>query len=161
MDLSQANRNDSINANVVSNKLHGLKWISCLYPNNPKKEISQLIEAINIIKKDDRNKSIITDYQFISVILSTYDFSPTQVWFINHVSGFKKESNYFIQYKKLFINKLKKNKIKIAYLVKPLWGGNEVFENSINKNCFEKTKLTEILDSYIFKECDELKNDFN
>ena len=33
-----------------------------------------------IIKNDSRNKTIVTDYQFISVFLSTYDYSPNKVW---------------------------------------------------------------------------------
>ena len=157
MDLSNAKRSDFISAEIISNKLNGLRWISCLYPENPKKEITQLQEAINIIKDDKRNKSIITDYQFISVILSNYDFSPTQVWFINHVSSYDKGSDYFKQYKNLLIKKFQNNKIKVAYVVKPLWGGDNVFENSINKNCFQKTEVTKILDSYLFQECNDLK----
>ena len=71
-----------------------------------------------------------TDYQFISVILSKYDYSPTQVWFINHVVNQKKDSEYFKSYKKLLVNQINKNKIKIVYLIKPLWGGNDIFEES-------------------------------
>ena len=129
-----------------------------MQPNNPKKEISQLLEAIDIIKNDGRNKSIITDYKFISVILSLYDFEPSQLWFINHVVHQNKESKYFKKYKQLFINQLKKNKIKIAYLIKPLWQSNEVFEEGLSKNCMKKIRITEILDGYLLQPCEELKN---
>ena len=112
---------------------------------------------MNIIKNDQRNKSIITDYQHISVILSSYDFSPSQVWFINHVAKQDKKSKYFKMYKRLFINQLNQNKIEVAYVIKPLWGNDDVFEKSLSQNCFEKTKVTEILDSYILQECEELK----
>jgi len=157
-DLRKASMGEAVDAQILDSKLRGLKWISCLQPNNPKKEISQLLEVIDIIKNDRRNKSIITDYQFISVILSLYDFSPSHVWFINHVVHQKKESKYFKKYKQLFVNQLKENKIEIAYLIKPLWQSNEVFENGLNINCFKKIKITEILDSYILQECEDLKN---
>ena len=98
-DLRKVNLRNTINANVLDEKLSGLKWITPLYPNNPDKEISRLKEAIHIIKNDMRNKTIITDYQFISVILSSYDNSPNQVWFINQILGQDSESKFFKIYK--------------------------------------------------------------
>ena len=158
MDLRNVNMREAVDAQILDSKLRGLKWISCLQPNNPKKEISQLLEVIDIIKKDKRNKSIITDYQFISVILSLYDFSPSQLWFINHVVLEKKESKHFKKYKQLFINQLKENKIKIVYVIKPFWQSNEVFEEGLSKNCMKKMRITEILDGYLLQPCEELKN---
>ena len=157
-DLRKVNLENTIDAKVLDKKLSGLRWITPLYPNDPKEEISRLLEAINIIKNDSRNKTIITDYQFISVILSIYDNSPSQVWFINHILNQEKNSKYFKIYKSFFINKLKENKIEIAYIVKPLWGGDDVFEKGLNKNCIKKMKITEILDSYLLQQCEELKN---
>ena len=158
MDLRKANMEEALDAQVLDSKLRGLKWISCLKPDNPKKEISQLLEVIDIIKNDERNKSIITDYQFISVILSSYDFSPSQVWFINHVVHQDKKSKYFKKYKQLLINQLKKNKIKIAYVIKPLWQSDEIFEAGLSKNCIKKIEISEILDGYLLLPCEELKN---
>jgi len=157
-DLRKVDKKKSIDAKVLDKKLSGLKWITPLYPENPNKEISRLLEVINIIKNDKRNKAIVTDYQFISVILSTYDNSPSQVWFINHIFNQGKGSKYFKIYKKFFDDKLKENKIEIIYLVKPLWGGNDVIENGLNKNCIKKTKITEILDSYLLQQCVELNS---
>ena len=113
---------------------------------------------INIIKNDSRNKTIITDYQFISVILSFYDNSPSQVWFVNHVVNQDKKSKFFKIYKEFSINKLKENKIEIVYIIKPLWGGNDVFENGLSKNCYTKKEITEVLDSYLLQQCKELNN---
>ena len=157
MDLRNANMKNAVDARVLDSKLRGLKWITCLNPNEPKKEISQLLEVMNIIKNDQRNKSIITDYQHISVILSSYDYSPSQVWFINHVAKQDKKSKYFKMYKRLFINQLNQNRIEVAYVIKPLWGNDDVFEKSLSQSCFKKIKVTEILDSYILQECEELK----
>ena len=52
--------------------------LTILYPNDPSKEINQLKEVIEIIKNDKSNKILVTDYQFISVVLETYDYSPNK-----------------------------------------------------------------------------------
>jgi len=156
-DLNKNNISNAINAEELDKKLDGLKWITYLYPDNPKAEIYNLKESINIIKNQTKRKMIITDYQFISVILSLYDYSPSQVWFSYHVNP-EKDSKYFNIHKKFFFDRLKENKIKIVYLVKPLWGGNDIFEKNISKNCYIKNEITKILVSYSLNKCDDLKN---
>ena len=89
---------------MLDKKLSGLKWITPFYQDNPKKEILLLKEAINKIDNDNRKKIIITDYQFISVVLSLYDYSPSQVWYSYHVNPIK-GSKYFKIHKKFFIEK--------------------------------------------------------
>ena len=158
LDLRKVNIKNAINPKVLNYKLDGIKWITPMYPNEPEKEIAKLQKVINIIKNDSRNKTIITDYQFISVILSFYDNSPSQVWFVNHVVNQDKKSKFFKIYKEFSINKLKENKIEIVYIIKPLWGGNNVFENGLNKNCYTKKEITEVLDSYLLQSCKELSN---
>ena len=73
-----------------------------LNPTDPKKEIQDLMDTIEIIKNDSRRIGLITEYQFISVILGKYDYSPSQVWFINHVVNENKDSRFFKSYKTLF-----------------------------------------------------------
>ena len=156
MDLRKVNIKNSVDAKILDGKLNGLKWITPLYPNDPNKEISQLSAAIQIIKEDSRVKTIITDYQFISVILSTYDYSPSQVWYGYHVNPNRGDKYYKI-YQNFFLNKLKENKVEVVYLVKPLWAGNNtIFEETINDECFEKNNLTEILDIYVLLKCKDL-----
>ena len=138
MDLRNENINNSIDAKILDNKLAGLKWKSCIfYSKDTKEEISQLSEIINIIKKDNRIKSIITDYQFISVALSLYDFSPSQVWYDFHVNP-SKGTTYYNIYKKFFIEKFKENDVEVVYLIKPMWGGEKIIENVLNSNCYLK-----------------------
>ena len=156
MDLKNYEIKNSINANIFSHKLNNLKWITCLNPKNPKMEAQQLLEVIKIIKSDVEIKSIITDYQFISVILSTYDFSPSQVWFINHAATQEKNSEFYKKYNSFFSNKVKTNNIKKVYVIKPLWGGDKIFEDSLNQECYTKTKVTDILDVFTLHECDDL-----
>ena len=155
-DLSKVNINSAIDAKILHNKLSGLKWITYLYSEDPNKEILYLKEAIEIIDKDKKNKAIITDYQFISVILSTYDNSPSQVWFPYHVNP-NKDSKYYKIHKKYFLSKMKENKVEVVYIVKPLWGGNDIFKINLDNKCYEINKITEMLDVYILKNCEELK----
>ncbi len=157
-DLKNIDKRIAINAEVLDDKLSKIKWITPLYPTEPKKEILRLTNVINIIKNDERKKSIITDYQFISVILSIYDFSPGQVWFINHPLTHEVNSKYFTMYKKFLIDKLKKNEIEVVYIIKPLWAGNDIIEKGLDKDCIDKMEITEILDIYLLKKCKELKN---
>ena len=156
MDLDKANMKKAIPAEIFDEKLKGLKWITFWNLDNPQKEISKLKEAIEIIKKDSRKKTIVTDYQFISVILSFYDNSPSKVWYAGHVNPVK-NSKYFDIYKQFFIDKLKENEVEIVYTIKPLWGEYDVLEAILNKNCIKKVKITEILESQLLLSCQELK----
>ena len=155
MDLNEVNLNKAIDAKILDKKLNKLKWITRLYPNNPKKEISELKKAIKIIKNDNRNKVIVTDYQFISVILGIYDFSPNRFWH-KGVGYPNKVDKYFNLYKKFFTDKLKENKIEILYSVKPLYFESEFLNNIVSKKCIKKKTITDILDAYIILDCDDL-----
>ena len=156
-DLQNVSLKNAINAEELDVMLKGLKWKTVLYPENPKEEISNLKEVINIIKKDDRKKSLITDYQIISVILSMYDYSPSKVWFEFHVNP-SGGTKYYDVYKNFFINKLIENNIEIIYVIRPLWGGKYTVENVLNKNCFIKKNITKILDSYLLIKCKDFEN---
>ena len=90
--------------------------------------------------------------------MSIYDNSPSQVWFISHVASQEKESKYFKSYKKFFIKQLKENKIEIVYTVEPLTGDDDVLKDILNKECINKTQVTEILISHLLLTCDDLKN---
>ena len=61
-------------------------------------------------------------------------------------------------YRNFFISKLKENKIEIIYTVKPLVGDDDVLETILSKNCVKKTQMTDILDSHLLLECEDLKN---
>ena len=158
-DLSKVKLNNTVDAKVLGKNLSGLKWKTILYPNNPKVEINNLINAIDIIKKDKRKKTIITDYQFISVVLSIYDFSPSQVWFEYHVNP-SRASKFYNSYKKFFQKQITQNNIEAIYLIKPMWGGEKTVENVLDKNCYTKNDVTEILSIYSLQKCKDLKLSF-
>ncbi len=157
MDLSKVNMKNAIDAKILDKKLSGLQWITALHPNDPKEEISNLLKAIYIIKNDARNKMLVTDYQFISVIMSSYDYSPNKYWYKYHVYP-TTNHKYFQIYRNFFVNKLIKNKIEVVYIIKPLWGDDNVLETILDNNCLKKTSLTNILDSYFLEKCKSLEN---
>tara|TARA_B100000767_G_C19605473_1_gene467533 strand:- start:340 stop:813 length:474 start_codon:yes stop_codon:yes gene_type:complete len=157
MDLRNTNMKIVADTSILSSKLKGLKWKSCLRPNDPKKEVSDIFEIIQILKEETREKSIITDYQFISPILSEYDNSPSQVWFHYHVIPVKK-SKYFEKYKKFFIEKFQENNVEVVYVIKPLFGGDKIMKNVLESNCYKKIKINERLDKYDILDCEDLKN---
>ena len=118
-----------------------------------------------IIKNDSRNKTIVTDYQFISVVLSIYDYSPNFAWHegVTYPSFFH---GAYINYKKnigiyrnFFIGKLNENKIEVVYTIKPFAGldADDVFKLILDKNCVKKTVLTNILNRYLIHKCNDLK----
>jgi hypothetical protein len=148
MDLDKANMKKAIPAEIFGEKLKGLKWITFWNLDNPQKEISNLLKAINIIKNDSRNKALVTDYQFISVLMSSYDFSPNKYWYKNHVyPGINHE--YFDIYRNFFIKKLTQNQIEVVYIIKPLLGDDNVLDTIIDKKCVKKVALSNILDGYL------------
>jgi len=154
-DLNNANISKAIDAKFFDKKLSGLKWITPQYPDNPKIEMSKLQEVIQIIKSDNSNKIIVTDYQFISVILSYYDNSPNKVWYSFHVYP-SKGDKYFDIYQKFFIEKIKDRKIETVYTVKPLYGDDDVLKDVLDDNCVSKIIVNDILEKHLIKKCNQM-----
>ena len=157
MDLEKVNLNKSIDGQQLNEMFKNIKWINIFYPENPKDEIIKLKNAIEVIKNDNRKKIIITDYQFISVLLSIYDFSPTRFWYQHH--GYPSiENKYFKNWKFFFKNKLKENEIEIIYMIKPLHGESNPLQNILSDDCLINEKPSDIVEIYIIKNCSELNN---
>ena len=138
----------------MSPKLKNLRWITHHYPKNPKKEIENLLVAMKIIEQDKQKKMIVTDYQFISVVLSIRDNSAARIWWRHHiypVSGNK----YFKDWKNFLLTKIKKDKIEVIYTVHPLEGETDIFQGMINSNCYSKIEITEILTVQKLQNCVE------
>ena len=141
-ELEKVDLNKAIDAQILSQDLKGLRWITYNYPKNPEVEIENLLKVIAILKKDDSRKVLITNYQFLAPILSIYDFSPNQ-WHHPSVSFPLKKQKYFKEYKYFFIQNLKRNNIDFIYETSR--NEDTIVELVINKNCFKKKKVSEIL----------------
>ena len=141
-ELEKVDLSKAIDAQILSQDLKGLRWITYNYPKNPEVEIENLLKVIAILKKDDSRKTLITNYQFLAPILNIYDFSPNQ-WHHPSVSFPLKKQKYFKEYKYFFIQNLKKNNIDFIYETSR--NEDTIIELIINKNCFKKEKVSEIL----------------
>ena len=163
LSLDRTKIKNAIDAKILDKKFSKLKWVTA-YSDKPEKEISDLKEAIKIIKNDSRKKIIVTDYQFVSVLLSTYDYSPNFAWHAGttYPSVFNSEDTQFQKnfetYRNFFIDKLNENKIEVVYTIKPFFGleADDVFKFVLDKNCVKKTVLTSILNRYLIHKCNDL-----
>ena len=150
MDLANVNLNLAVDAKKIDKMFSGLQWITPHFPNDPEREIKNLLEIKENLAKDSKNKIIITDYQFFAAI-SNFKFSSPNKWY-DDMSTPNKENRYFATYKNFFIKNLKKNKIEKIYIIdekKSLY-----LENFINnKNCINLKKINEMLLVYDIVNC--------
>ena len=155
--LRNVDLNKAVDASKIHKSLEGLNWITINYPINPELEISKLNEIIETIKKDERKKMNVTDYQFITVILNIQDFAASRFWWRHH--GYPDTKNeYFYIWKKFLIEKIKKNKIEVIYTIKPLIGESDILENVLDENCYSKSYLSKGLEIQILRNCTSLLN---
>ncbi len=141
-ELENVDLSIAVDAQIIDKKLKGLKWITHLNPKNPQKEITNLIQAINIFKKDKNKKMLITEYQVISPIIDEYDNSPNQ-WHHPSVSFPLKGSKYYKYYQNYFISKIKKNNIKTIYEIRE--EGLIITALLLSDKCFKKQRVEKML----------------
>lgn len=154
--LRDVNLNNAVDSLVIDQKLQGLKWITHHYPNNPNEEIKNLLEAISEIKKDTRKKMLVTDYQFISVILDINDNSAARIWWRHHIYP-EPNKVYFEEWKSFLISKILKENIELIYTIKPLEGEENIFDGLISSDCYSTNKINEILIEQKINDCKELR----
>ena len=155
--LRNSDLNISVDASILDKKLKNLKWLTHHYPDNPKKEISNLQESIKIIKDDSSKKMIVTDYQFISVILGINDNAASRIWWRHHIYPSSPEKPYFKEWKSFLINKIKEAEIKTIYTIHPLEGEKNIFQDLISAECYIEKKINEILTKQEIKICTDLR----
>ena len=125
------------------------------YKDNPKEEIKNIVESLEVLRGETGNYSIITEYLLISPILNINHNSPNQ-WYHPGVSFPLKESKYFSDYKNFFIEKLKKNKITKIIIVGN--GLEDLLDSTFEKNCFAKSQLSKITFKLeLKKDCKDFK----
>ena len=139
-DLENIDKEQAIKANNINKNFKNLRWISKF--DDPKNELLVIKKAIEKINNDNREKTLITHYQFMSTILD----KPLNIlnrWYLWDNNTHPTENHkYFEFYKSLVNRNMKENKIKIIYL---LGQENEIkFDNVKNyftDTCFESTTI--------------------
>jgi len=117
IDLQNVNLNKAINATKIDKKFTNLKWISRYYPDQPTKEISVIQKALNTIKRDNRKKMIISDYQIFSVLLEENLNNPNR-WYTNDGNSYPLKNHKFAGYYSNFLSaKIKNEVIEVIYIV--------------------------------------------
>ena len=139
-DLESVDKSKAIQANSIDKNFKNLKWISKL--DEPKNELKVIEEAFKTIGNDKREKSLITHYQFMSTFLD----KPLHIlnrWYLWDNNTHPTENHkYFEVYKSLINKNIKKNEIKVIYL---LGQKNEInfknVKNYFTEMCFESKTI--------------------
>ena len=126
------------------------------FKDNPIEEINFINEIKTYLKDDIRNKMVMTNYSFFSALLEKKLFSTTRWHIFDGTDYPQKNSKYFLSYKKLLINSIKDNEIKVIYTINPVKNSN--IYDYIDEKCFKEIKITKILSSHELKNCEEIDN---
>jgi len=153
-ELNNANFKLSVKAENIDKTLSGLNWITPEKSDAPQKEIDYLNEIISQLKKDNRNKMLLTNYSFLSSILDQNLFKPFRMYSGDGSSIPLKNSKYSEKYKKLMVNLIKKNKISVIYVIDPI--KSNVIYDYINEECFNEFSKMENLIGYELKNCKDI-----
>ena len=153
-ELANVNFSLSTNANAIDKKLSGLSWITPEFKDQSKEEINFINQIKSHLKSDTRNKMLITNYSFFSAILNQKLFSPSFAYTDDGTTHPLKGNEYFVKYKKLMIDIVKKNNILVIYIAGTL--EDKYLYDYIDQNCFEKFSVSKYLNSYELKDCSEI-----
>ena len=139
-DLENIDKTKALDAKTIHQNLNNLKWIS--KSDDPKNEIKVLSQAIQVIKNDEREKTLVTHYQFISTVLDK-NLNILNRWYLWDNNTHPTENHkYFNVYKSLVKKNIKSNNVKVIYL---LGQENEILFDKIRNYftdlCFESKTL--------------------
>ena len=153
LDLENVDKSNAINVNKINENFNNLKWISKYA--DPKNELIVIQKALEVINRDEREKTLITHYQFIATILDKPLYILNR-WYLWDNNTHPTENHKYFEFYKLLVNKnIKKNNIKVIYL---LGQKNMIkFENVKNyftDTCFEsKTLIQDKFSSHKIIKC--------
>ena len=139
-DLENIDKTKALDAKTIHQNLNNLKWIS--KSDDPKNEIKVLSQAIQVIKNDEREMTLVTHYQFISTVLDK-NLNILNRWYLWDNNTHPTENHkYFNVYKSLVKKNIKSNNVKVIYL---LGQENEILFDKIRNYftdlCFESKTL--------------------
>ena len=155
-ELNYTTLSNALDASKINNNFKGLEWISP-YFQDPQEEIDLVRSSLAILKKEDKNKMVITPYNFFSSLLEEKLFSPSRTY--DSISYPRIDSEYFSQYQSHLINIIKKNKIEKIFIFEPNsnFDLDEKLFNYISASCFEQEMINRHTLSLDIKKCEDLK----
>ena len=146
-ELNNVNFSNAINSEKLSKKFVGLKWITpgTKTKNAAISEIMFLNHFKRILQEDKKNKIVLTNYSFFSVLLEE-NISGYSRWYPGDNSGFPVIENYYYKdFKNFIISSLSEKKINSIYILPDVKEDNII--NYIDSKCLDK----QILDFEIIK----------
>ena len=112
IDIENKNKSVAIKGETIHKKLKYLNWVSST-SKNPKDEVNLIKKALILIESDDRKKTLITNYQFFSLLLNT-DLNILNRWYLWDNNTHPTENHKYFKFYKEMINKnLKKNNVEV------------------------------------------------
>ena len=141
----------------MSEKFTGLKWITPNSKNN--NEISLELELLKdvekILRSDESNKIVLTNYSFYSVLIDE-NISGYSRWYPGDNSAFPIKGNrYFDNFRDLIIKTFKSKEIKTIYIMPDIKENNLL--DYIDFRCFERNELElKIIRYEINQKCNDL-----
>ena len=155
MDLQNVDLSKYINGSLIDNKLKNLKWITPSFPSNPKKEADLIKQTLEILKNDPRNKMMITEYQFFSIILEENLNIPNR-WYTHDNNSYPLPNHkYYKFYKDHFTNLIEENEIEVIYIFGFITQNSKIenFRIYMDDVCFDEEEINEISTSYKLEKC--------
>ena len=156
-ELKNVNFELAVDAKKIHAKLSGLNWITPQFKNNPIKEIDMINQIESLLRKDFRNKMVISNYLFFSIILDQNLFSPSRFYTGDGTAHPIRGNEYVTVYKELMDNIILENNISVIYVINEINETNETKENmnfhyvDLYQHCFEEIPLLNQLKSYELK----------
>ena len=133
--------------------MSGLNWITPQFKKNPTEEINIINRIESLLKKDTRNKMVITNYPFFSIILDQKLYSPSRVYTGDGTTHPLRGSEYASKYKELMDNIILKNNISVIYVINTVIKNTNFHYINLYQHCFEEISLLSQLKSYELKNC--------
>ena len=155
-ELNYVNFNLAIKGEKIDKKLSGIKWISPQYSTNPDKEVNLINDIKNHIIMDKRSKMVMTHYLFFSTILNEKLLQPSRWLLSDGTTHPLKENKYYPNYKNLLLDIIKKNEVKVIYVVDSVAKFN--IYHYLDKECYVEKRINEILNIYELKSCKEIND---
>ena len=142
-DLENIDKSKAISANIIHQNFKNLKWIN-RFEKDINFEKQLLKKAFKILQEDDREKLLITHYQFFSTILGKEIYILNRWYLWDNNTHPVENHKYFNFYKKMVDKNVKSNKIKVLYL---LGQENEIpfdkVKNYFTDVCFKSKTIVE------------------
>jgi len=152
-ELENVNFELTVDAKKIHKKLSGLNWITPQFKKNPIKEINIINQIESLLRKDTRNKMLITNYPFFSIILDQNLHAPSSIYTGDGSTYPLSDSEYAVKFGELMDNIILSNNISVIYVINTYNKNTNFHYIDLYQHCFEEISLLNQLKRYELKNC--------